>query len=78
MSNAVNVLSVLSGKGDETLTWDKTKPEEVKVVEDRFLALKKDGYVAFEMDKAGEKGEIISSFNPEVECIRMTPQFAGG
>jgi hypothetical protein len=74
----MSVLSILGTEGDTTLTWNRENPVEIKTAEDKFLALQKEGYLAFRLEENGEKGELIREFNPNIEKIFMAPQMAGG
>lgn len=73
-----SVLAVMDGSGDSKFMWDPKNEVEVAAAKAQFDALKKKGYIAFTVDKKGEKGEIIREFDPELEKIIMTPPLAGG
>jgi len=71
-------IAVMDGTGDSKFMWDPKNPDEVAAAKAQFDALKKKGYIAFTVDKKGDKGELISKFDPELEKIIMTPPIAGG
>lgn len=71
-------LAVLDETGDTKLIWDEDKPEEVDAAKAMFERLKEKGYVAYAVDRKGEKGEVLERFNRSAEKIIMAPQMKGG
>lgn len=64
--------------GDIKTIWDKNNPDEVSSAETQFKKMTKKGYLAYMVKKDGEKGEQITSFDPEAEKIILTPPVRGG
>jgi hypothetical protein len=73
-----HLLAAMDKTGDSKFMWDPKNKDEVAAAKAQFDALKKKGYIAFTVDKKGDKGEIIREFDPELEKIIMTPPIAGG
>lgn len=71
-------LITLDHTGDTKIIWDASKPDEVTAVREQFDALRKKGYLAYKVDKKGEKGEVIRNFDAEAEKIILAPQTVGG
>ena len=74
----MGILSELNGTGDTKTIWDPNKPDEVEVARSAFDSLKKKGYVAYRVDKAGDKGEVMRSFDPAAGMVIMVPPVVGG
>jgi len=71
-------LIVLDKSGDVKMIWDGEKKKEVDAAKKMFDDMKKNGYLAYTVDREGEKGEVIFDFHPQAEKIIMTPQMQGG
>ncbi len=71
-------MRVLNHTGDLRYMWDKDKKAEVEATEKIFKEMKSKGYLAYTVDKDGEKGRVIRDFDPKLERIIMTPQMIGG
>lgn len=71
-------ICVMNESGDTRLSWDEDNEVEVAAARKMFDDLKAKGYVGYAMDKKGEKGEVIRSFDPSLEKIVMAPQMRGG
>ena len=71
-------LCVMDQTGDTKTIWDKNNPEEVEVARATFDKLKKKKYVAYSVGKDGEKGKVITEFDPDAEKLIMSPPLAGG
>lgn len=71
-------LCVMDRTGDTKTIWDPAKPDEVEAARAQFDALKKKGYIAYAVDEKGEKGRVISKFDPEAGKVIMSPAMAGG
>lgn len=71
-------LCVMDQTGDTKTIWDKSNPDEVEVARATFQKLKKKGYVAYSVKKDGEKGAVVSEFDPDAEKLIMSPPLAGG
>ena len=71
-------LVILDDTGDTRLIWDADKQDEVDEAKKTFSNLKKKGYVAYAVDRKGEKGRVIDEFDPTAEKIILAPQLQGG
>lgn len=73
-----NEMALLDGTGDTKVIWDPKNADEVEAAEMQFNALKKKGFIAYTVNKKGDKGEIIRKFDPDAEKIILSPPLAGG
>lgn len=72
-------MAFLGSRGDLKQFWDRNNPDEVdeaRAAFDRLVHKKK--YLAFRVDKKGEKAEQIREFDPEIERMVLVPPAAGG
>lgn len=61
--------------GDVQLTWDKSKPDEVKQARKVFDDLIGQGYQAFSGPKIDT---VLKAFDPKVDRIALLPPIVGG
>jgi hypothetical protein len=73
-----NQLCVMDDSGDSRIQWDQSNQEEVAKAEARFNELKKKGFMAYSVNKKGDKGTVLNSFDPTAERIIMHSQMIGG
>ena len=71
-------LIVLDATGDTKIIWDPDKSDEVETARATFNNLKKKGYLAYKVDRKGDKGEVIREFDPNAEKMILAPQTVGG
>ena len=71
-------LAILDHTGDTKLIWDPDKADEVETARDTFNKLKKKGYVAYSVNRKGDKGEVLREFDPTAEKMILAPQMVGG
>lgn len=71
-------LRIMDGSGDTKIIWDSDQPEEVKVARETFKKLRKKGYNAYSVRRLGEKGEVVTEFDPDAEKIILAPPMSGG
>lgn len=71
-------LCVLDRTGDTKLIWDSAQDDEVEAARRTFDDLKKKGYLAYSVNKKGDKGEVMKKFDPDAERIIMAPALVGG
>ena len=71
-------LSVLDRTGDTKIIWDSAQEAEVDAARATFDDLKKKGYLAYSVNKKGDKGEVMKKFDPDAERIIMAPPLVGG
>jgi hypothetical protein len=68
----------LDRTGDTRIQFDKSNAVEVSAAEKRFKELKGKGYAAFGVNKKGDKGVLMSDFDPAAERILFVPPLVGG
>lgn len=73
-----HTLRIMDGTGDLRLNWDSEKASEIESVRKVFDEKKKKGYKAYHVKKDGEKGRLMSTFDPDAELIIMAPALQGG
>lgn len=73
-----SILCVMDESGDSRIQWDQNNPEEVSKAEFRFNDLKKKGFMAYSVNKKGDKGVVLQAFDPTAERIIMHSQMIGG
>lgn len=64
--------------GDLKVIWDSDKPEEVAHARKTFTEFKSKGYLAYQVSKGGDKGEVMKDFNAEAEKVILAPRMMGG
>jgi hypothetical protein len=69
-------LKIIDHKGHTELSWDPQSAEEVELVRERFDALMRRNFVAF--DLSNSPGEVIREFRPQSTELLISPKFAGG
>ena len=82
----MGVLRIMSAQGDTAVTWNPANAEEVAVARETFDANKLKGFMAYKVLAVGEraalpsqvKGEVIRTFDPQVEEIVQTVPMVGG
>ena len=75
---SVGELIVMDITGDTKTVWNADRPEEVEAAKAQFDSLKKKGYIAYKVDKKGEKGEIMREFDSKAESVILSPPMRGG
>jgi hypothetical protein len=65
-------------EGDLKVVWDSEKKDEVAAAEEQFDSLIAKHYIAYSVDKKGEKGKQIKKFDPDAEKIILAPMVQGG
>lgn len=71
-------LVILDATGDTRIIWDPDRPEEVAQAKKTFTELKAKGYLAYAVNRKGDKGEVLREFNADVEKMILAPQTVGG
>ena len=74
----MGTMRVIDQTGDTKIIWDADQKAEVEAARDTFNKLRKKNYNAYAVKKDGEKGSIITEFDPAAEKIIMAPPMAGG
>lgn len=71
-------LFVMDESGDNRIQWRKDRPDEVASARARFDELKRKNYLAYTVNRRGDRGDVIDVFDPNEERIIMAPQMVGG
>jgi len=71
-------LCILDGTGDSRVQWNPDNPAEVAKAEARFNELTKAGYLAYSVNKKGDRGEVMKTFNPKAERVILHSAMIGG
>lgn len=74
----MNTLCILDETGDTRMQWDQANPAEVAKAEARFKELRGKGYLAYKVNKKGDAGEVIDTFDASAERIILHSQLVGG
>lgn len=69
---------VLDRTGDTKYMWDARNQVEVDAARKQFTELRSKGYLAYKVDKKGEKAEQVNEFDPGLERIIFAPAMVGG
>lgn len=75
---ATGEMAVMDHTGDLKVIWDSDKEDEVEAAKAQFNALRKKGYSAFAVNKKGDAGGRIDTFDPLAEKLIMVPAMQGG
>jgi hypothetical protein len=73
-----SVMHVLDATGDTKIIWDRGSEEEVDNARATFERLAKQGYRAYQVNRRGEKGEMVREFDPNAEKLILAPATVGG
>jgi len=74
-----SVMAKLDESGDTKTIWDRNNPIEVEAARASFKRFKDEGYTAYSVKgERGERGEVITSFDPTAERIIFAPRMKGG
>jgi len=71
-------MAFMDETGDTKLIWTEGNEIEVENARRTFNEMRKKGYIAYAVDKKGEKGTVIDHFDPSAEKIILAPQLKGG
>jgi hypothetical protein len=71
-------MTVLDTTGDSKTTWDPNQPDEVSAARSTFDRLKGKGYIAYRVNQAGDKGEVMREFDATVGKMILSPPLVGG
>ena len=79
MPEGRNVFAVMGMAGDTKSIWDPNNKDEVEAAETMYKTLTKKGYRAFHVTgKDGEKGELMTSFDPKAGKVIFVGALVGG
>ena len=71
-------LTVLDFNGESKHQWNPDNPDEVAAIRTLYNELKKKGFLAFSVNRKGDRGEQIREFDPEAGHIILAPPQKGG
>lgn len=72
-------MGIMGAEGDLKKIWDRNNQDEVDDAKASFNRLTKEKrYLAFRVNKDGEKGEQMREFDPHAERMILTPPLQGG
>jgi hypothetical protein len=71
-------LCVMDDTGDSRIQWDPQNPEEVAKAEAHFNKLKTKGFLAYSVNKSGNRGTVIARFDRNAERIILHSPMVGG
>lgn len=71
-------LIILDHTGDTKIVWDSDSQAEKDHARDTFDRFKAKGYMAYKVDRKGEKGEVMRTFDPDAEKMILAPATVGG
>ena len=71
-------LAILDKTGDTKVIWDPSNKDEREAAKAQFDHLIEKGFRAYLVKKDGEKGSLISEFDPFAGKIIMVPKIVGG
>lgn len=74
----VGELCIMDHTGDTKLIWNPNNEDETSAARTMFNSLKKKGHIAYRVSSGGDKGEVMTEFDPRAEKIIMTPPVVGG
>jgi hypothetical protein len=73
------LFEVMGKEGDTKSIWDPNNPDEVEAARKQFdFLVGEKRYAAFAVDKDGNKGAQIRTFDPKASRIIFVPAMQGG
>lgn len=76
--NDCSELCVLDHTGDSRIQWDRRNSDEIAVARSRFNELRAKGYLAYRVNRSGNQGEVLDTFDPTAERIILHAPMVGG
>lgn len=74
-----SVMAVMNTDGDKKTIWNRANTVEVEAARKEFKHFKDSGYIAYKVQgEKGERGEVLSEFDPQAERIIFAPPMRGG
>lgn len=71
-------MATMDRTGDTKQVWDKNDQVSIGIARAAFDAARSKGYLAYSVDKKGDKGKQLTAFDPDAESIILAPALAGG
>lgn len=72
------LMRVMDETGDYEVKWNRRNHVEVEAARAAFDSMKAKRYMAYKTTASGERGEVITSFDPDAQRIVFTPPMVGG
>lgn len=72
------IMATMNSSGDLKTIWDRDRADEVGAARAQFNSMRAKGYMAYKVNRKGEKGEVIDTFDPNAETIILAPPLRGG
>jgi len=73
-----HLMATMNSSGDLKTMWNSDKTAEVEVARAQFQSMKAKGYMAYRINREGDKGEVMDKFDPEAETVILAPPLQGG
>lgn len=73
-----NEIRVIDQSGDSKHYWDSESLDEVKAARQMFVDLTAKNYKCYRMTAMGNKGKVMSKFEPKVGKMIFVPPIVGG
>lgn len=64
--------------GDLSVTWDRSKADEIEKARGEFDEARGRGFAAYSMEAGGGRGTLIREFDPSADTIVLAPPISGG
>lgn len=74
----MGTMSVMGKEGDTKIIWSKGNTAEVDNAKHTFTTLRGKGFSAFGVKKDGDRGDMITEFDENLEKIIFVPPMRGG
>lgn len=71
-------LIIMDRTGDTKISWSPDRPAEVTEARGHFDRMKKHGYLAYSVNRDGDKGTVVREFDPEAGKLILAPPTVGG
>lgn len=71
-------MAIMDRTGDTKLVWDQADDVSMQIAKASFDAAKKKGYLAYSVNKKGDKGTQVKEFDPSAESLILAPALVGG
>jgi len=71
-------MEIMDQTGHTRHIWDSDNEAEVEAARALYNSLTGRGFRAFHVNKSGEEGTRMDSFDPDAEKMIMVPQLRGG
>jgi hypothetical protein len=73
-----HVMATMNMSGDLKTVWNSENTAEIDAARAQFQSMKAKGYMAYRVNRKGDKGEVMDKFDPNAETIILAPPMQGG